>query len=285
MKTFYIVTLWLVVAAGTARAQLVSDTKPGTPNRFNEYSVYASAGMSNILCKTDGGQTGYAFGYNAGLEYTCNIVSHLGISTGAEYSNFAGTFTRGSLGETCDAVDAAGTPFLYTYSMQRYEESQRMNILSIPLMLRAKFATGWYNKHIYIAGGVKLAIPLGSKVKISADNIHSSGYYPYENIRYENMPRRGFYNGLNVYDQQSAVRGFTTMVILCCEAGLRIGNPRNALYIGAYLDWLPADAGRSKSSHPMNYSGALSYESILNSALISDMKMMSAGLKVKFSLF
>jgi hypothetical protein len=160
-----------------------------------------------------------------------------------------------------------------------------MAVLSVPIMLRAKIPTGWYQKQIYVAGGVKLALPLASKVKISAKDIRSTGYYPYEDVLYENMPQHGFYDGLNVSDEQSSIKGFTTMTILSFEAGLCFGSERNALYVGAYFDYMPKAVGRTGSKHPMNYSGSLSYESILNSAMISDMKMMSVGVKLKFSLF
>ena len=274
----------LLFGTWTSYAQLLPERSFKEPDSSNEYAVYATGGLSNLLYKTDKGQATPSVGYGAGLEYTCNFGQTFGVSVGAEYISFAGTFSRGTLSETYDAIDEGGQSFEYKYIMEKYEESQSLSALALPAMLRVKFSVG-RNSHVFVAGGVKFAIPLGSKVKISGKNIRSTGYYAFEDILYENLPQHGFYSGMDVRDEQSSIKGFTTMTILSFEAGLRLGSRRNALYLGAYFDYLPTNAGRSKNRHPMNYNGSLSYESILNSAMASDLKMISTGLKVRFSLF
>ena len=277
--------LLLLVATGTARAQLLPDRSFKEPDSSNEYALYGMAGMSSLIYKMDKGTANIGLGYGAGLEYTFNFGSTFGISAGLEYLNFAGSFVRAIMNETYDAIDDNGTHFQYKYSMEKYEEKQTLSIVSLPVILRIKFPVG-RNTHIFLGGGVKFGLPVGSTVSIAARNIHSSGYYAYEDIQYiDDLPQHGFYNGLNVQNEKSGIKGFTTMTILSFEAGLRLGSRQNALYLGAYIDYLPTDGGRLRNKHPMNYDGALTYESILNSAMTSELKMMNIGLKLKYSIF
>lgn len=277
--------LLLLMLTGTAAyAQLLPDREFKEPASSNEYSVYGVGGLSKLIYTTASGTANMGVSYGAGLEYTLNFSSAIGVSAGLEYSRFAGSFRQRSLSETYEAIDDAGSHFDYIYSMEEYEETQSFSVMSMPMLLRVKLPVG-RNNHIFAGGGVKFALPVGSKVSIAAKNINSSGYYAQEDVTYSNLPQHGFYSGLNVRDGKSGIKGFTTMTILTFEAGFRIGSRRNALYIGAYFDYLPTDGGRLRNKHPMNYQGAITYESILSSAMSSELKMMNAGVKLKFSLF
>lgn len=271
--------LCLLADAVTAQSQSLPERRSSD----SEYAVYATGGLSNLTYKTECGTSSPGFSYGAGLEYICNVSSNFGLSTGVEYSKFAGSFTSGLISESYDAIDADGNPFEYTYRIEGYKESQSMSMLSAPIMLRVKFPVG-QTKHIYAAGGVKFSLPLWSKVKISAENINSSAYYSYETVLYRNMPHRGFYNDFDVNKEQNSIKGLTTMIMLCFEAGIRFDLLKYALYTGIYFDYLPSDFGRTKSKRPMDYSGELIYESVLNTALISDMRMINLGLKLRISL-
>ncbi|MDR2564048.1 MAG: PorT family protein [Prevotellaceae bacterium] len=280
MKIFYTTLLLCLLSAKTIEAQTSGN---GFSYSENEYSVYATAGAANFqhsLAK--GGETKGSVGFGAGLAYICNVSSTFGISLGLELSSFRGETSYKSLQETYEAIDDQEDLMEYSYSIDNYREKQNMMLLSLPLMARYNIPVG--NTGVYFAGGLKFGFPVRSKVKISAENVISTGYYDRENITYDD-PNHGFFSGQNISNKQGTIKGLSMMTILSVEAGMRFDLEGKALCAGVYFDYCPNSPNLSKNRHPLNYNRDISYESVLNSSLSSKLNLMSIGLKVQFSLF
>jgi hypothetical protein len=283
MKIFYTTLLLCLLGANTVEAQA-----PRT-GRFShiesEYAVYATVGAANLQhSPAKGGETKGSVGFGAGLAYICNVSSTFGISLGLELSSFRGETSYKSLQETYEAIDDQGTRMEYSYSIDNYHEKQNMMLLSVPVMMRVIIPTG-NRAGVYLAGGMKFGFPAISKSKISGENITATGYYSHENLTYSNLPEHGFFSGHSISDEQSNIRGFTTMTTFSVEAGMRFALEKKALYAGVYFDYCPNSPNFAKNAHPLNYNRDISYESVLNTSLSSKLNLMSIGLKVQFSIF
>ena len=278
MKRFYTALAVCLLLANTVEAQV--------PKRASheEYLLYVSAGASNLKYSlANGGEAKGGTGFGAGMEYVCNVSYGFGFSMCAELSSFHGKAMFKSLTETYDAIDDMGKAMEYSYSIDNYTEKQNMMLLSIPILVRFKVPAG-RRSSFYFAGGMKFGFPVLSESKASGENLRSTGYYRHENITYSDLPEHGFFSGVNISGEKSVIKGFSTMTTATVEAGMRFSWEKHVLYAGAYCDYL-FNYAIPKSRHPLNYSQAITYESVLNSPLSSKLNMMSIGLKVRFSIF
>ena len=241
--------------------------------------------MSNLgYSQANGGETKGGPGFGVGLDYICNVSSRLGFSMGAELSSYHGKALYRSLTETYDAIDDRGKMMEYAYSINNYTEKQNMMFLSVPVMVRFTISAGGRSS-FYLAGGMKFGFPVMAEAKISGENITATGYYQYEDLTYSNLPEHGFFSELNINDKKSSIRGFTTMTTFAVETGMRFNPGSRLLYTGVYFDYCINSQNNSGSKHPLNYSGAITYESVLNSSLSSKSNPTSIGIKVRFDIF
>ena len=289
MKRFYTLLAVCLLLANTVEAQIPAESPVQIPVQkralHEEYLIYVSAGMSNLRYSlANGGETQGGTGFGAGLDYVCNVSSTFGFSMGAELSSYQGKALYRSLTETYSAIDDQGTAMEYTYSIDNYTEKQNLMLLSLPIMVRFKVPAGQHSS-FYFAGGVKFGFPIMSRMKISGENLTATGYYPYENLTYSNVPEHGFFSGVNVRNEESSVKGMTTMTTLSVETGLRFVFGKHLLYTGLYCDYSLNGTNSTKGKHPVNYVRDITYESVMNSSLSSKLNLTSMGVKVRFSLF
>ena len=248
----------------------------------HEYSVYVTGGMSNILYSLQGGgTTSGGFGVGGGVGYTFNFNRKWGISTGLEISTYATKASFETLRDSYRIYDANSNPpgnLVYSDTIDKYEEKQRLALFSIPIKLRFQTPVSG-SASFYAAGGFKLGFPVSSKATISGASVKASGYYDFEHVTYVNMAQYGFFNGQRIEKAESKPK-LGLAAVLSLESGFKFNLGVTSLYAGIYFDYALNDLKKSGDKHPITFDYPVSYESLLNSSFADKVNLMSVGVKV-----
>ena len=255
----------------------------------NEFSIYIGGGFSSLMYDVideQGRQKNGYFGH-AGLGYTLFFSDHFGIGTGVEIAQYQAKYKIDELSLSRIAYDSYhGENFVLNTRISDYVEKQKMTSLQVPLMFQ--FQIGKPDKHnFYFALGGKGGVSLDAKAEGNNPKVQTSGYYPYEDYTYTNVPQRGF-GSFEAKGQKSEL-DFKTSILASAEAGVkwRLKN-NNALYTGLFLDhgFLKSITKRPAGNLVENSSGnpqEYTINSALNSGLVDKVIPVSGGLKIKLA--
>jgi hypothetical protein len=127
-----------------------------------------------------------------------------------------------------------GDEFDFQSTFTGYEEKQVVTFLQIPAMAQYQGYVG--QKMFYVAGGLKVAVPLISGYSYSSSKLVNTGTYSEENIVYDDLPFRGFgtFKGKN----DDGDLNLKVAVLLALEGGMKFSiNNALSLYLGVYVDY------------------------------------------------
>jgi hypothetical protein len=263
-------------------------------NKYNKYdeqehelSLYGIGGYFPVPYVLSGnGKKGGNIGGSAGVEYIFHFNPSIGIIMGVEMADYR---SKVSFGSAYDEYNTGtGKNMLkFSYSLRDFEERQNIMQLSIPIMVQYSLPLDSYGSvSLYAAGGLKLGFPLKAKTRITQGTVTTSGYYPYENIEYKNLPKHGFVTDEPLPDVRRDIDVGFSNTILAFDVGARFSlTDKIGLYTGLYLDYRLLGTGNRQYRNLIEYNDpALIYNSVLNTGLMNRENMMSIGLKVKIGL-
>ena len=254
----------------------------------HEYSLYGTVGMSFLNYNLyNNGLTNDSYSSMLGAGYSFNFNSLLALTTGLEYSNWKGEASYKILNDQYFIPDYRIDPAArinYEYSIANYREKQSLTMLVIPVMLRLKTALD-KSASLYIAGGLKLGIPVSAKADIAGNLISSSGHYEYEDVRYTRLPQHNFFSGRDIQSHTSEIK-MHMAAMLALDAGMRFAIKRALIYTGLYFDYSLNDLKKSNDKYPLQFNeSSVGSESLLNSPHANKLKTMSVGIKMGIGMF
>ncbi|MEG1642760.1 MAG: hypothetical protein RR293_01250, partial [Bacteroidales bacterium] len=87
--------------------------------------------------------------------------------------------------------------FTFSYRYTDLEDKQRALYLTIPVFAQYQHEVGFYTRL-----GVQLGIPISGGSTIRYGELRTKGFFPHENVIYDNLPQHGFgtYYGGNIDD-------------------------------------------------------------------------------------
>ena len=254
----------------------------GKDKPSSEISFTLGGPTSSLTYDVQGADVKQGTGINFGMEYTLYFSNNFGVSLGAEYQRFKAKTKASNLSGAYEAVDFEQENFEFRYSMERFEEKQKIGFINIPIMF--VYQNQEYN--FYIKGGGKIGIPISGKFNSSYD-LSTSGYYP----QYEGELFDPKFMCFGQFDNVKAKGDVDVNVcyIATFEAGLIQPMGKSKLYAGFYIDYGLNDISDKKSvpvSYTVQDNGAgFKHNSILNSDYVDKVKTLSLGVKLRYSIF
>jgi len=250
-----------------------------------EFSV-SVGGPFSFVKSTSSGDFLPANGFNAGLRYAYYLNENISLSLGAEYQVYTGQSKFTTLGGQYSATDAESESFQFRYSAVNFREKQNLSYINVPIAIQ--FETQGSTR-FFIAAGAKVGFALKSTYESSAENLTTSGYYPQYNVELFNPAFAGF---ASTNDFKSSKQDFDTKVSYSAtfETGIKqtVGD-KSAVYLGVYVDYgLNNVFDKTVDKNLIQYNPdlpvQLKHNSVYDSGLARDMRLVSFGLKLRFAM-
>lgn len=251
-----------------------------------ELGIQLDGGLQGMPYSLQNAQTKQLPAGSLGLNYTFRLGTQWGFLTGINGGLYRTQITLQD-GRTFShyEVDDVGSAFQYNLTPTGYKETQQFFAASIPLLLQ--YHTIGTGRQFYFNGGGKIFIPFNTNVKISAQQLSISGYYPDFNIAVSNLPQHGF-GTINSW-KSSTTSNLKPAAALSAATGVvfRI-SPTMRLYTGLYVDFGLTDLRQKNDSTPfVTYSSnglnGVQLNGVLNIKDASQAALLSFGLQVRLS--
>ncbi|MCD9576353.1 outer membrane beta-barrel protein [Flavobacterium soyae] len=266
-------------------AFLAASLNSYSQDKKQEFSI-SLGGPFSYIDSNSAGKTVPGNGVSAGFRYSYYLNEGLSIGIGVEYQTYSSDLKFNSLGGSYAATDAENENFQFRYRAANLREEQKMDYINVPITIQ--FETPGTSK-FYIAAGGKIGFASGGSYQTTIQNVTTSGYYPQYNAELFSPAFAGFASTDNLvtnkHDLDTKVSYSATF-----ETGLKqvIGN-RNSIYIGVYFDYgLNNIYDKSGDKHLVQYNPELpvelGYNSIFDTNLSSNVRLVSYGLKLRFAL-
>lgn len=201
-----------------------------------QFYVGVQSGIGNIQSDVAGTQTGNRLGGALKAGYIYSLNSHFGIGSGIEFSQYKQEVSLLESSARLDnfEVDTSTSAFIYSVTTANYKEKQTLHTIQVPFFLQYK--TNINNGVDFnFRAGAKYFLPVNYKIKVTADYVNGTAYYPDVNLTIGNLPEYGF----GVQGNYSASGEYKTKGILMSsfELGFTfdMGN-KNALYAAMFLE-------------------------------------------------
>lgn len=228
MKRIIILLAAALIATGSITAQVFKRQK-------HELSVHAGGGLSTLQYDMSTGKHNNGVGFHIGGGYTYLFMPDWGFRTGLEIALFrSGTSLKDFVGQYEVPGANSRDNYTYYYATDRYNETQQVWFLNVPLMLQ--YQTGRTYKK-YFAVGAKVGLPLKGTASTKKYEIATKGYFPEEGRTYDDLPQFGF--GTYEYLKHSSnLDNFKIAFMLSAEAGIKWKvAANNDVYTGAFIDY------------------------------------------------
>lgn len=254
-------------------------------DRKQELSI-AVGGPFSFLKYNSGGDVVPGNGINAGIRYSYYLNEGVSIGIGVEYQTYNSDVKYGFFSGQYNAIDAENEAFQFRYKATNLREEQKLGYINIPIGIQ--FETPGDTK-LYVAAGAKIGFATNGTYQSTFQNLTTSGYYPQYNVELFSPAFAGFEN---VNDLKTSKQDLNTEVSYSAtfETGLKqkIGD-RSAIYIGLYLDYGLNNVYDNKGSKNLvQYNPQLpvqlQYNSILDSSISNDVRLVSYGLKLRYAI-
>lgn len=264
---------------------MLANTAAAQKKRYpmHELSVSLSAGTSNLLYRLDEGSRIGKLGGGLEVGYAYNIKRWLAVVTGFGISLYGSTLNMDRHSGQYDGLDNRGDEFTFNYSLDGYSEKQSVVLFTVPVM--ARYTTDIKGTlRYYVAGGMKIGVPISANVSITSGTLTTSGYYAYEHGTYTDMPDRGFVSGVAGEQSDGKIK-LNVAPLLALETGVRfrIGYQKD-LMTSVYLDYSLGDIRKSHDRHAVEYQASnpsqFVYNSILNTGQAGKVNIFAAGVKI-----
>lgn len=273
----YIKSLAIITAFFAASQSYGQDKK-------QEFSISLGGPFSFI--KSAGAEYVPGNGINAGLRYSYYLNEGLSLGVGVEYQTYTSDSKSNFIYGQYNTVDAENEAFQFRYRLSNYREEQKLTYINVPINIQ--FETPGTSK-LYVSAGAKIGFASSGTYQSTIGNSTTSGYYPQYNVELFSPAFAGF---ASVNDLKTSERDLDTKVSYSAtfETGLKqeLGN-RNSIYIGAYLDYGLNDIYDKKDSKNLVQYNAelpvdLQYNSVFDSGIARNMRLVSYGLKLRFAI-
>ena len=255
-----------------------------------EYSIFASGGLSSLRANSARGGTGCEFGIgytyflqNYRVSVTGSVRNHkLGIHTGVGLGFYGTELTINEKGTriiTEKLHDSEGDRFEMRTSLTNYVETQRALMLNIPVMGR------YDNDQYFVMLGVKLGVPLNGKYSSKCEMLSNEAWYSDYHFSLFTQTFAGFGDFENYTSKGN--HDFRVSVALALESGLKWRIDKYVtLYAGLYFDiGLKKIAGKD-DFHFITYESGMpatfSTRSI-NSVFDEKARILAAGVKLRLA--
>jgi hypothetical protein len=237
-------------------------------------SVQAGGGFHHLVYSPTGGSEKGNAGFCLDLNYGYFFGKHAGLVSGVGIQSLKSTSTL-QLQTSVSDIDTDGDTYEFRTTYNTWKENQGSYMLSIPIGVM--FRGDWNKKVSWYAGtGVTAFIPLVAKYAIESGNIVTSGYYSEWDVELTDMPRHGFTAVEGSGDGDITLK---TSVGAFFNAGITLKlSERMNLGAGLYSNYGFTSATDKKDVAPYQKSGT--YNSCINSSLVSETKIFSAGIQV-----
>ena len=274
---------YTVFGQQTAESELYDSLRHKSNVRSrSELSLYFGGGQSALNYKPDVGAHMSEIGGIVGVSYSWFMTKRWGVVTGFEVALFraeyiADEYYSGSYSATSgSSLQSLGDDFIFSFEYQDLKEKQSVIFMQIPVM--TKFQT----KHFFASAGIKIGIPAEAKFEVTATELNTAGYFPYENQTYYEPVELGF--GVYGPVSYSANLDINFLFSAAFEAGgqIYLGN-RTKLSAGFWLDYGLNDLNRAIKKPIVEYdltvSGNLKCNSVFHK--IDRISTISAGLMLR----
>lgn len=267
----------------------------GQNQKKHELTVIAGGGLSSLKIETDLGKDKKKTGGVFGIGYTYFITENIGLSSGVELAFYNSNFKLNNLNGNLPANDGVDD-FEFRYSVYNHKEKQKNTFVNIPLMVQYQTRG---SHRFYIAGGVKIGIPVSSDYKAVDSHIRTSAYYRQygeETI----LEDPAFYGGLGTFRTGEINNDFKLKLAFMAtlETGMKWElSSKIFLYTGIYADYGLNNVKKTSSDYFLKYNNESPseyvYGSVLNSvytkdgnsvSLVDKIVPLALGIKVKLAL-
>ncbi len=254
-------------------------------DKKQEFSI-SIGGPFSFVNSTSAGKTVPGNGVSAGLRYMYYLNEGLSVGVGVEYQTYSTDtkfgFTSGQYG----AVDAENESFQFRYKATNLREEQKLSYINIPIGIQ--FETPGTSQ-FFIGGGAKIGIAASGSYQTKIGNLTTSGYYPQYNVELFNPAFAGFASTNNIETRKEDLDTKVSYSAFI-ETGLKqaIGKT-NSIYFGVYFEYgLNNIYDKSDNKQLVQYNPelpvVLSYNSIYDSGVARNMRLVSYGLKLRFAM-
>lgn len=216
----------------------------------HEIGIHAGGGLSSLKYDSSFGSQKNGQGLSLGIDYSLYFNTNWSIKTGLSVATYNSKIAVNTISDKYPAQESSGEFFELQYTVDNYKEKQNTMLLNIPLMIQ--FEYGNITK-FYVAGGVKVGLPINSKIKINQADIVAKGYFPQINETPLDEP---LYMGFGTFrtTEEKKDLDLNISVMLALESGVKWTLSDNMfLYTGAYLDWGMNDIRKIKGSNWLEY--------------------------------
>ncbi|GHT25609.1 hypothetical protein FACS189430_12240 [Bacteroidia bacterium] len=204
----------------------------------HEVYVTGYGGISTLSYSLLSADRKLGFGGGGGIAYHQYFNSRWSASIGLGYNVLNTRVRANTLSGSYPAIskpfaDSEDVPFDFRYLIQNYEEKQRVNLLTVPVMGYYHF--GWEQQY-YAGLGFTVGVPVHSTYRSHSDKITTQGYFPTQNLLIdEPVPRAG----LDDYERSGGTSALPmkTAFMLSAEIGERWDFQHITLYAGIYFDY------------------------------------------------
>jgi hypothetical protein len=251
----------------------------------HELSIYGIGGISSLNYKISDDGTKSVGAGGAGLGYTFNISPSFGMVTGIETAMYGSKVSLDNLsGEYSEGTGLS--LFRLSYSLEGYEETQKIWMFSVPVMMQYTLGSGSVKKS-YFACGVKLGFPISARAGIKPGTATTAGYFAHEDITYSDNPQLGFVTNAALPDAEQDIEfGYSASATVEFGRRFNIGGS-TGLCISLFADYGLNDIRKTKDKSLLEYDSSnpsqFIHNSVLNTALVDKVNLISAGVKIKIS--
>ena len=223
----------------------------------HEAYVTAYGGISTLSYSLLSADRKLGFGGGGGIAYHPYFTPTWSASIGVGYNVLNTRVSANTLSGNYPAISTPFSsgepvPFDFRYFILNYEEKQRVNMVTIPVM--AYYHFGWEQQY-YAGLGFTVGVPVKSSYTAQSDKITTQGYFPSLNLLIDEPVLRA---GLGDYDGSGGAGNLPlkTAFLLSAEVGERWNFQHFTLYAGLYFDYGVNNMSKGGSANHIPYYAA-----------------------------
>ncbi|MGS2762041.1 hypothetical protein [Sinomicrobium sp. M5D2P9] len=265
----------------------------GYGQQRHEVSAYVNGVFSSLHYDTDQGHRTRSDNVGGGIGYAYALNKHWSLGLGGEVQSYNSRAVFNGLEDSYPAIDIEGDEFEFNYNIDRYEERQYVYYLNIPLTLTYQSKDD--NVRFYATGGFKLGLPVHTEYSVTAEGLHTSGYYPQWNALLGSPSFMGFgdFGNQGTGGQELDLDNSYSIV---AETGIKhIINEKNVLYVGIFVEYGLNTINDAGNDHLITYNtqspADFTYNSVFTSsnknagqAYADSVRTFAAGIKIRYAL-
>lgn len=257
-------------------------------SKKSEFSVSVGGLISSLAYDLKGGNKVNKLGGGFGLRYAYQLNTNWSIGVGVDYQPFASAAILRELIGSYMTTDSENEEFEFRYTANKYREEQSASFVTIPLTIQHETSG---SARFYIAGGVKIGLPIKAQFQSSASSLKTSGYY----AQYDGELFGPNFAGFGDFGEVKSAKkdlDLKMAYILTLETGVKqLLSNGNSFYVGIYVDYGLNDLyegeitpGTPVVSYSKNAPSVFAYNNLFEAEEASDLKVFAFGLKIRYAI-